>query len=232
MLVVSGCSFIDNDTMPGVLTQYATDHGRNICNLSRGGAGNFYIGQSVLTTIGRASGVFILWSGLHRIDIALPKQLHAQLKDCNVTDVGNDLWFHCGGILGNWHTHSATPSWLQQFFKQQYHSLDYEYLNGRSLTAIASCLAFLEYLAVPYCFGFVYDIHQDYTLQQHSLSSAVDVNHAMYKAIPWHKCLPSTPYEHCVERGLLSQDQFHPSAVGYQSWWQSVQPQVSKHLYG
>lgn len=67
-VTVSGCSFTYNATWPDYLFS-----GSKIRNLARAGAGNRFIGHSVISSVleDRPDFVFILWSGVNRCDLAI-----------------------------------------------------------------------------------------------------------------------------------------------------------------
>lgn len=229
MLLIAGCSFVDNDDFPTVAFGPGVYDNRYAMHLGRGGAGNYYIAQSILDNLDTADQVFVMWTGLHRIDVSMPKSYREQLGTYDhAHETRDELWFHSGGFTGSWHGHTRHryAEWIHSYIEAQYKSLDWQYLNHRSLSVVASCLAVLEAKKIPYAFGFIYDIHQDYLDTQCSLGTQVDVNDPAYKLIPWDKCLRHTPYEFCADRNLLKDDGFHPSRAGYQQWWQHVKDQV------
>lgn len=234
MLLISGCSFVDNSDFPAVAFGRGVFDNNYVLHLGRGGAGNFYISQSIIDNLHRATKVFVLWSGLHRIDVSIPKHLRADLKTYDhAHETQNELWFHTGGFSGTWHSHKQHryPDWLHQYIKAQYKGMDWQFLNHRSLSVIACCLSVLESKKIPYAFGFIYDIHQDYSDIHSSLGTPVDVHDPVYNMIPWDKCLRHTPYEFCREKGLLQDDGFHPTREGYIQWWKSVKDQVPFGLF-
>ncbi len=235
MLLIAGCSFADNSDFPTVAFGPDVYDERCVMQLGRGGAGNYYIAQSILDNLHLADRVFVLWSGLHRIDVSIPKSARATLGTYDhMHETRDELWFHSGGFAGSWHGYSRYnyPEWIYQYLQAQYKSLDWQYLNHRSLSTVASCLAVLELQKIPYAFGFIYDIHRDYTDTQGSLGSPVDINDPVYKMIPWHRCLRSSPLEFCAERNLLQPDNFHPTREGYRQWWDTVRDQVPFDLSG
>lgn len=235
MLLIAGCSFVDNEDFPTVTFGPGVFMDQHARHLGRGGAGNHYIAQSVLDNLHDADRVFILWSGLHRIDVSLPKSLRDDLGTYDhVHETRDELWFHSGGFAGSWHSHSRHhyPDWLYQYIQAQYKSMDWQYLTHRSLSAIASCLAVLEMREIPYAFGFIYDIHRDYSDTHSALGTPVDITDPVYQLVPWHRCLKTTPLEFCTEHGLLQDDGFHPTREGYRQWWDTVRDQVPFGLFG
>jgi hypothetical protein len=231
MLLLAGCSFTDNVHFPTVA------FGPNIYDsnyakiLARGGAGNQYIAQSILDNLTPdVDKVFVLWSGMSRIDIPLPKPMEPEIEVYWHRSHGADaVWFHSGGFGGSWHSRSRYnySKWIYDCLTTQYTPMDWNYLASLSLSVIAGCLNTLEALNIDYRFGWIYDIFSDYSDKNTSLNGSVSKDHHLLKTIPWHKCLNSTPFEFCRDRNLLDPtDDFHPTAQGYQEWWNSVQDQV------
>lgn len=234
MLLLAGCSYVNNNDFPVVAFGEEVFYPKRTMHLGRSGAGNYYIARKVLENLDRADRVFILWSGLHRVDVSLPKYLLKYLDGySHVTETRDEIWFHTGGFGGTWSVHQDRyPSWLNKYIAAQYRGLDWQYLNHNSLSVIAGCLAVLECRKIPYSFGFIYDIHRDYSGSQSSLGTPVDTTDPVYRMIPWNRCLRTTPFEFCAERGLLKEDGFHPTYKGYRQWWKSVRDQVPFELTG
>ena len=79
-VLVSGCSFTGTENQSTHWTSMLFG-GVNVMNMAKGGAGNRYIASSVLSNIdlgNKPQYVFILWSGIRRIDI--PFQLNASTQ--------------------------------------------------------------------------------------------------------------------------------------------------------
>lgn len=231
MLLLAGCIYTDNSNFPAIA------FGSNIYNhnyakiIARGGAGNQYIAQSILDNLTPSvDKVFVLWSGTSRIDVPLPSQMDNEIDNYwHRTKSNGTVWFHSGGYGGTWHSRSRYPyaKWVYDYLKTQYTPLDWNYLASLSLAPIAGCLNTLERLGIEYRFGWIYDIFSDYSDDTTSLGGAVSRDHQLLQTIPWDKCLSSTPFEFCRDRGILDPiDNFHPSATGYQEWWNSVRDEV------
>jgi hypothetical protein len=70
-ILVSGCSFANNTAWTTAIWPNST-----VNNVARSGASNNYISDSIINNIdlkNKPDFVFILWSGLNKLDISLPK---------------------------------------------------------------------------------------------------------------------------------------------------------------
>jgi len=231
MLLISGCSYTDNYHFPTIA--FGEQVYRQAKNVAWGGAGNHYIASSVLDNLNQTiDKVFILWSGLSRLDIEFPvdvvNDIRPYYEGSPIHITGQTAWFHTGGYDGTWcnWTRTKYEKYVYEYIRNQYLPLDFEYLNKQSLKHIVGCLNTLESMNIDYRFGFIYDIFHDYSAHQQSLSGPVDKNEPLLDLINWDKSLSLTPYEFCRENNLLSDDNFHPSSEGYQRWWEIVSENV------
>ena len=232
MFLLAGCSYVDNSNFPAIAfgREIYWSHKSKI--IAMGGAGNQYIAQTILDNVTcDTTGVFVLWSGLSRIDVQLPLEMDHDVENYwHRTYSKRSVWFHSGGYGGTWHSITNPKSkyerYIHSYLKAQYTPLNWNYLADISFVAISGALNMLERKGIQYRFGFIYDFFQDYSSKTTSLSGAVDRDHYMLDHIPWEKCISSTPYEFCRDNNLLDTDDFHPSPDGYKQWWQKVKPEV------
>ena len=237
MLLLGGCSFVDNpDFPPAAFGEKVYENGL-VKHVGLGGAGNHYIARAVLENLSDdVDFALILFSGTSRIDIELPEEMVDDIMSfytdkktgCPVVTSPQTVWFNSGGYGGNWHNHSRTKyaDYIYQYLRSQYLPLNWEYLNNKSLIDVAGCLNTLEAKGIDYRFGFIYDIFKDQTHEQTSLGGAVSKDNPLLKLINWERAISSYPYDYCLEHGLLSDDDFHPSREGYESWWNSIKHEV------
>lgn len=219
MLLLAGCSYLHNPYLPSIIA--GSDSYELI---AKGSAGNEFIAKSVIYNIRRTNykKVFILWSGLIRLDLEVSNTLDLSgVDEYRKTQRDQRTWFHSGGLEGGCLKDPAVPKWIKNHFQQQYLTLDYDLIQSQSLYHISTCLNTLEAQGIDYRFGFIYDIHKPDN-GQYSLGKEVLKTHPLVHLIPWKKSISSTPYDYCLEHGLLSEDRFHPSEEGYQKWWDSV----------
>lgn len=226
MLLLAGCSYV-NDPACHLTGFGSMAHDYQRCRiLSRNGAGNYYISHSILSHLHLGpTEVFVLFSGLSRIDISLPKVMESTIDFSHVSREEDCIWLHSGGWAGTWTLDRKRDSDQigSRYFAGQYLALDWTYLNQQSLMRVIGCLNILESLRIPYTWGFIYDIYQPYTDEHTSFGGAVSKDEPLLKLLPWHRCVPSTPYEYCRDRSLMSEDGFHPSQSGWQDWFHSLE---------
>lgn len=225
MLLLAGCSFVNDPNCH--LTGFGRlAHEYDQCRIvSRSGAGNYYIAHSILSHITKldVSEVFVLWSGLSRIDIPLPLASADQFRSHNISVEEDCAWLHSGGWAGTWSLDKKKASTnFYDYYHSQYSALDWKFLNQQSLTKIIGCLNTLEHQKIPYKWGFIYDIYHDHS-DESSLSAAVDHSEPLLKLLPWNKCISVAPYDYCKKLNLLSDDQFHPSLEGWTSWFANIE---------
>ena len=230
MFLLAGCSYVDNLDFPEIAFGPAIYRENRAKIIAMGGAGNQYIAQSILDNVNcDTTGVFVLWSGLSRIDVPLPVEMDFEVDQYwHRTKSKNTVWFHSGGYGGTWHsiTKNAYAKYVHSYLKAQYTPLDWNYLASLSFTAISGALNLLEIKRIQYRFGFIYDFFQDYSSNTTSLSGAIDRDHHLLDHIPWQHCVSVTPYEFCRDNNLLDTDDFHPSRQGYSTWWEKIKPEV------
>jgi hypothetical protein len=237
MLLFAGCSYTDNPYFPRIAFGENVYRHTHCKILARGGVGNTFIARSILDNlIPEVDKVFVLWSGFSRIDISVPRHMEYQFDPYEVRSLTNDAsWLHSGGFGGSWHSRSRYryAQWIYDCIAAQYKPMDWNYLATQNLVAISGCLNTLDKLGIKYKFGFIYDIFQDYSDDNTSLSGPVSRTHPLLRLIPWEHCLSSSPFEFCRDRGLLDSTEptpFHPSQIGYQEWWNSVKHEVPFEL--
>ena len=232
MLLLSGCSFVDNPYMPDIVRP-----GRDqLLIVGQGGAGNAWISRGILENIQQADNVLVLWSGFSRLDIEVPAEMIGDVKtyyDDNTTPYHytkskSSIWFHSGGWDGTWcnWTRTRYATYMYKLMQSQYKSLNWDHHTDKNLIAIAGCLNTLEAKGIPYKYGFICDIFKDYGTIQGSLGGAVSRDNPLLDLLNKEHCLSSSPYDYCSENNLLSGDRFHPSELGYNKWWNSVKHEV------
>lgn len=224
MLLVSGCSYLHNKYFQNI---FCHNKGPDrVKFLPRGGAGNQYIADSIVNNLSaEVTEVFVLWTGFNRIDVPFSwQEPFAKVKPWHQTTVKCTTWLHSGGVQGGL-MRDEIPAWLNAWIKHQYLTFDWDYLIDQNMRHVVGCLSTLEALGINYAFGFIYDIYHDYS-DRFFLGGAVPRDHHLLPAINWKKCLSVTPYEYCRDQNLLAEDGIHPNDQGYQSWWNTVQPEL------
>ena len=98
-LLVSGCSYTENGTWPQFLLGSTPVE---ILNLGKGGAGNSYIANSVMSQAidFKPDFVFVLWSGIIRSDFRSPNSyIYNDNSNYRSAEVDNSLFSFSGGGL-------------------------------------------------------------------------------------------------------------------------------------
>jgi len=236
MILLSGCSFVDNSDMPRAIFGRDAYNKHRVKIVGYGGAGNHWMSRGILENLEHVDNVLVLWTGFSRLDIEVPVEMVDDIRTYyNDTDIPihytvdkKNVWFHSGGWDGKWCNHPRTKyaDYMYKFMQSQYKPLNWDHLTNKSLIDIAGCLNTLEAKGIPYKYGFISDIFKDHSDTQGSLSGPVSRSNPLLELLNWDHCLSSSPFDYCVENNLLSDDNFHPSKLGYQSWWNSVKNEV------
>ena len=203
--------------------------GEGIINMARSGAGNEYIAHSIIetcTTHTSIDYVFVLWSGISRIDVSFGNSVVNTINDNlnHCTSLNDRNWIHCGGLLGS-HLELGKKNILKQYIKTQHFESDLKYLTNITLYNILITQAFLENRDIKYDFGWIYNPHIQYDLDDNieiSNELILDKTSPLYNNIEWDKFLPTYPYNWCKERVLLEDDGFHPTDKGLSQWFENL----------
>lgn len=166
----------------------------------------------------------ILWSGINRLDVAVPTSLHRAWAPEGWTatcEVGETTWYHSGGLGCSGQNH-PTPALIQKWFKQQYlgSGVNSRYLSEQSLLAIATTQAVLQQYSVDYTMSWIYNVdHGDVGSQHEASHGKLVVDTPLYRMVDWSKfCARTSPYEWCQQRNMLDPDQYHPTTEGMVNW--------------
>jgi hypothetical protein len=142
-LVVSGCSFTvpthEYDSWPKLLANQLNIH--TLHNMAIGGAGNYYIKNSVIdaiekfNTVPENTLVLVMWSGISRADVRISQEFYDYLYEKNysakmsIAQSPECCYVLSGGINNSW---QELPE-LQLLFKNFYLYSDRESLVKSSL---------------------------------------------------------------------------------------------------
>ena len=221
MFLVSGCSYTEKQLWPNTL--FNSD---DVLNLGIGGAGNQYIGSSIVYNLDPKKlpkKVFILWSGLSRYDIPFPTST-IKLTAGNYPNTGtvgkNTFIFSAG----NPKQYDPNKNHLQGLTKEQillfkslYFQKDNTHIKELSLQAICQTLAVLEKYGVDYRFSFIYDIFSKDFDCNPSFGSVVE-NSIYFDHINWDKFINFPPFEWGIKNNLLNDDGWHLTPDGLKRW--------------
>jgi hypothetical protein len=224
-VLVSGCSYTENFLWPQLLFTNS-----KVINLGKGAAGNSFISQSIMDSVlqHRPEFVFILWSGLSRLDVTFPKTVGEEFKNLKYNAGLNHshVVFSAGSPMpgvkhGGWE-HPVADS----FFKLQYRDNEVDYLVNQSSLWIMNCLNFLEHQKINYNFSFIYNLF-DPPIKSGALGPPVTPASHYFRYIDWSKYIPTTPFEFGIKHNLLDDTNFHLTADGMNAWADSIKQQLN-----
>jgi hypothetical protein len=191
--------------------------------IGKPGAGNRVLAEIVTHELAIATytQVYIVWSGINRIDIPIGIELYKTFdKDnypyhCKLDDV---VWYFSGGIGGSG---PECPIEIKKSFHTHYVGSTPRYLTNLTLSSIISIQSLLCAKNISYRMAFIYNPdNQTYDVTQLSnVLGTIDWSSPMHTLVDWSKIQTNnTPYEWCQHRHLLKEDNFHPSRKGITSW--------------
>jgi hypothetical protein len=216
-ILVAGCSFTRDYSWPEVLFPTAS-----IKNIGEHGAGNEFISRAVIDSVctTRPDYVFLLWSGLRRIDANFSSTLDkTEFSEIPFKGkISNSVTVFSGG---DW-TRDAESLWkhpaIDSYFKLKYKNKDQNFLIENSTFNIMNCHNFLESQNIPYKFSFIYDIFSSYCDNDPGLGPAVSKATSYLRFVNWDKFINLTPFEYGVKHDLLKEDGFHLTDTGMNAW--------------
>lgn len=214
--LVVGCSFVFN-------LSFAESINKNKFTLfGSPGAGNSSIAARIQHEVSSDNydQVVVLWSGINRLSFALPSTAD-NIIDYQFHDkIGNEIWYHSGG-MGCSGEQPDAPALIRNYFKTQYLASDSKYLSTQTLRNIVLTQQLLNKLDIPAKMSFIYNIH-DRNETQHEVShGAVDTANPWYNLVDWTCFVAKVPpWEWCTAQNSLSEiDQYHPTHKGLIEWF-------------
>lgn len=221
MFLVSGCSYTANNSWPETLFD-----SEEVLNLGIRGAGNQYIGSSILYNLNRKNlpkKVFILWSGLSRYDIPFPSNTISLTAGnyCNLGKVGRNTFIFSAG---NPKRYPSTTNPLEGLTKEQtllfkslYFQNNNDHIKELSLQSICQTLAVLEKYEVDYRFSFIYDIFSKEFDSNPSFGSMIEGS-VYNDHINWNKFINFPPFEWGIKNEFINTDGWHLTTIGMKKW--------------
>lgn len=162
--------------------------------------------------------VVVLWSGLNRLSMPVPLDLHRTFDYNYVDVVGNTAWYHSGGMGCSGQSVEA-PRVVKQYFDSQYIGASSEYLTDQTLANIIAVQTLLESRGITCDMSFIYDVH-DSAPSQHEVSHGKISSTVLYNQVNWAKfTAKQPPWEWACSRQMLDNDGYHPSKSGMISWF-------------
>jgi hypothetical protein len=221
MFLASGCSYTDSETWPHMLFGSS-----DVLNLGKNGAGNQYIGSSIVYNINPANlpeKVFILWSGLSRYDVPFPTKTIKLTAGSypNLGVVGRNTYIFSVGnakrypVIGR-HLNGLTKE--QSFlFDSLYFRHDDSHIKELSLQSVSQTLALLDKYNIDYRFSFIYDVFSTRFDSNPSLGSMPDKS-VYIDQINWNKFINHPPFEWGIKNDCIDHDGWHLTSDGLNRW--------------
>jgi hypothetical protein len=242
-VLISGCSFTENfihfDPMHWTYDAFPTND-YEITNVARGGAGNNYIASSILSNIdlnNKPDYVFVLWSGIRRIDMPFPSGTSdAKFKNYPFCAVNNECssvdYFFTGQNIamleGGTRRHFDVKLGIFEEIADIYYTNENsdKFCNQLSLSAISSVTNFLDNHNINYNFSFIYGIHNRYLDRQPSLG-LIDTKNKQYAHINWDRYIDIPPFDYGIKHNLISDDRFHLTDNGMRQWARLIKKEIN-----
>jgi hypothetical protein len=212
-----GCSFVQG------LDLAVNNDCANYRVIGRSGSGNQALAARVLYECSREkfNRVIVIWSGVNRIDIPIPLEVHDTFpKDDHgdpcykfYTLLDPVVWYHSGGFCLSG-TSEKCPSPVRSFFKQQYLGATPRYLADLTLGAIITTQGFLQKQGIPHDMTWIYDVDRsDLGERNEPGCGQLDRTSPLHTLVDWNRFSQhQTIFEHCQANGQLMNDGFHPKS--------------------
>jgi hypothetical protein len=131
-----------------------------VTNLAVSGAGNKYIAESVMSHIVENPGVdyvFVIWSGLNRVDIPLPLGVRTSYTDPDAKDRTTSASRYWTNIMAPWRDKDSHIHIEEKLIRLMYQEKGYTSVKNQSLINMINLQDFLKVRQIPYLFCFLYD---------------------------------------------------------------------------
>jgi hypothetical protein len=135
---------------------FFADQEVNLVNLSKSGAGNFYIAGTLFEYLAhnkKPDYVFLKFTGLNRYDLPFNKKAKLYDYDYQASPFDNN-WVFSGGYAGSWLKNDV----LKKIFPYLYDLNNANNTNNQSWQQIFSALCLCEKFAIPHNWTFYYDV--------------------------------------------------------------------------
>ena len=223
-LLVSGDSWLDGQVWFNEIFDY------NSClNLAVEGSGNKWIAESVISYLIENKDidyVFVNWSGLLRVDIALPLTTpNMGNSDRRITPTSK-YWTN---IMAPWRDKAVDIQIEEKIVRMMYQEKQYTSVKNQSLLSILHLQNFLKNRKIKYLFCFSYDYtNQDFDHNHltgesptgsFSTLRSIRPNNVLYKEIDMKFCLTPPGIDWALtEKTDHFKDATHLTHEGYRQW--------------
>jgi len=205
---------------------------QSVTDLAVAGSGNRYIAESVMDrVIYHADVDFVLvnWSGLNRIDFALPRGLPAGYRDPSsprrVTE-NSQYWTN---NMAPWRDRSVSLHIDERLTRLMYQEKAYRSVKSQSLLQVILLQDFLRARGIPYLCCFLYDYanldfdHNHLTHECQSegfstLGSVAATELLLQELDPKHTLWPAGLDWALTQHNDLFKDSTHLTTQGYRLW--------------
>lgn len=220
--LIVGCSFCNNLIRDRYTNKIDWNVHPDIHVAAAPGAGNEFIAARLLheCSLKKYDQVFVLWSGINRIDVSISKKLKQVIGGCKFSaELGPTVWYHSGGIAGSWTSDEwVYPDLVKELIKNQYLESNSSYLSDRTFRSIITAQSFLSKQNISYKMAFAYDIHKKYFYEE-SFFGQADIKSPMYKLIDWDQIqTENSLYEWAISDPTRMSDEIHPSKNAMREW--------------
>ena len=184
------------------------------------GAGNQAIASRVIHEISKQqfNQVVVLWSGINRLDMPVPLNLHKTFDYKFFDIVDNIAWYHSGGI-GCSGQSSEAPRKVKQYFDTLYVGADNQYLSELTLMNILAVQTQLKTQNVPFKMCFIYDIQNSLPSQHEVSHGTLSKKSCLFSQIDWSVFKAESPWEWASTQNQLDQTGYYPTQDGYYRWF-------------
>lgn len=225
-LLVSGHSWTANKDWFTEIMEY-----EKVTNLSYPGAGNMYIRDSVkehLVQNQDTDFVFVVWGGLLRLDVALPKAMRPKWHEIETKGETNTAAYYTNS-MAPWRDRAVELPIEDPLVRMSYQQKGYQTVKDQSLNAIIDLQDLLQGQGVDYRFAFMYDYtntdfdHNHLTGESghdgFSTLGSTETSNPILKHLDGDKCLSPFGLDWALSQPQeLMKDAIHLTDQGYRSW--------------
>lgn len=191
------------------------------------GSGNAAIAQRVLHLIAQRQyrRVIVVWSGVNRLDVPVGREWHETMPRISndefqfnyFTDLGETIWYHCGGYFGP--ENPAMPGPFRELFRTQFLGASRRFLTDLTLSNVIMLQGALEKQNLDYRMGWMYDPRLPYDDPKIEPGCGkLDESSPLMQLVDWSRIDTRTAYEWSQANGLVYPDGFHWSWEGGRQW--------------
>jgi hypothetical protein len=224
-ILVSGCSFTVGWAEPRANWPSRIHRSNIVKNLACAGAGNRYIGQSVVLELLQDREhydlVLVMWSGLQRVDFLVNDFVYDAI-DTNRASVDG---LYCYAFFGDSYTHKHNQSLLRDTGKEIFKLSNEETLGCASLIEMINLQNFLKANSIPYRFMSYVNywddddqvINLNFGVHKY-LSCSQLAKHLDFDNFLFYNDSHDGFYEFAKDKNMIADDGFHPTLQAHIEW--------------